>query len=486
MTILGPDGRPATAEPRKRYRARHFEGAAKGRRTDGWRSPSTSANAALAPVLQTLVNRARDLARNNPWARRANLIRVRNTVGRGILPKFRGPEGQVERLRDLWDAWAGTLECSSDGRRTFSGIQSQVMRTIGESGEVLVRRRRRRAEDGLTVPLQLELLEPDFLDTAKDQNLRNGGQIFQGIEFDPIGRRVAYWLFREHPGETSIVTRGRLESRRVPASEILHVYDAERAGQVRGIPAGVTAFIRTRDYDLYEDAHLLRQRLAACYMAFVRDMEGADDPQDLSDDELLDKLEPGALEYLPPGKQVEFARPPGVEGYKEYTAGVLHAIAAGFDVTYEDLTGDYSQVNFSSARLGKMSFGKDVTAWQDEVLIPQLCQPALRWFLEAAALAGEPADDIKARWTPPRKEMVDPTKEVPARIKAIRAGLLSLPEALRQGGYDPDEVLAEIAETNELLDKLGLVLDSDPRHGKAMGDGDGQDGGDGNSSDGKE
>ncbi len=83
-----------------------------------------------------------------------------------------------------------------------------------EAGEVLVRRRLRRASDGLPVPLQLQVLEADFLDATKSNNV-GAGRIVQGIEFDPVGKRRAYWLHPEHPGDAHGALRGGLDSRPV-------------------------------------------------------------------------------------------------------------------------------------------------------------------------------------------------------------------------------------------------------------------------------
>ena len=65
--------------------------------------------------------------------------------------------------------------------------------------------------------------------------------------------------------------------------------------------------------------------------------------------------------------------------------------------------------------------------------------------------------------------MVDPIRELPPIIDAVRAGLMSLSEALREQGYNPETVLREIASDNALLDELGLVLDTDPRKTSGQG-----------------
>ena len=91
-----------------------------------------------------------------------------------------------------------------------------------------------------------------------------------------------------------------------------------------------------------------------------------------------------------------------------------------------------------------------------------------RWWMEAAVLAGLATDPaIGATWTPPRREMIDPVKEVKALKDQVRAGLLTLSEAIRMLGYDPRELLGELSDDLEILDELGLQVESDPRTSSA-------------------
>ena len=334
------------------------------------------------------------------------------------------------------------------------------MRTVVESGECLIRRRV--AVDNATVPLRLQVLEPDFLDAGKDGTLTDGsGYIRQGIQFDYEGRRVGYWLFTHHPGDSHIETIGSLgRSNFVAADQILHVYRHERPGQNRGTPWASSVIIRLRDFDDYSDAQLLKQKISACFTGFIVEPES---PDAGVGGELLESLEPGALEILPPGKDIRFANPPSTAEFDKFSRAILLQIAAGYGITYEALTSDLSQTNFSSARLGWLEFQRNIEAWRWQMLIPQFLTPTWSWWSNAAEIAGAAVGDITVDWTPPRRELIDPSKEIEATIAAIRGGLLSLPEAVRQFGYDPDELLAEIADSNQKLDDLGITLDSDPR-----------------------
>jgi lambda family phage portal protein len=186
--------------------ARSYEGARLGRRTEGWVVAGTSANAEIGCAINRLRDRSRDLVRNNPYAAKAVQAVVSNLVGTGILPRARSRDADVNEATDrLWARFAET--CDADGLTDFSGLQALVVRAMAESGECLLRIRERRIEDGLPVPLQLQILEPDHLDTARTGDLPGGGFVVQGVEFDALGRRRAYWLYPVHPGEAAMFRR---------------------------------------------------------------------------------------------------------------------------------------------------------------------------------------------------------------------------------------------------------------------------------------
>jgi lambda family phage portal protein len=443
---------------------RNYEAASTGRRTQHWARKTSDANTAASPALAALRAHSRDLVRNNPWARNALRVVVRNTVGWGISPKPVGTEDSA-RLRDAWARWAETTDCDAAGRCTFAGLEKLVMRTVAESGEALVRRRWRRPEDGLALPMQLQVLEPDYLDTNKNlMQGTQGGWIMRGIEFDAIGRRVAYWLFENHPGSDLF---GNATSRRVNASEIVHVYDLERAGQDRGVPWLAAAIVNLKEFDEFEDATLMRQKIAACFAAFVTEVDGGGGALGEPDatDPLVETLEPGMIQRLPLGKDIKFASPPATtdDGFSVRT---LRRIAAAIGVTYEDLTGDYSQVNFSSARMSRIAHWGNVYDWQWHLMVPQFCDPVWAWAMEAAALAGilsAASDRPRAEWTAQPMAMTDPDREARANVTLVRSGQKTLSQVIREQGGDPDTHLAEYAADLAKLDKAGIWLDTDVR-----------------------
>jgi lambda family phage portal protein len=456
--------RPIAAKGRRAY-----EGGSKRGRTAGWTTAPTSANAALSYSLQTLRDRSRDLVRNNPWAERAVRIIESNTVGAGIIPQARSKSKTRDRaVQDLWREWGETPACDADGIHDFYGLQGLAMRTIAKSGGVLVRRIWKGKDSGLPVPLQLRVMEPDYIDTARDGATQDGGRIIQGIELDKNEKIVAFWLFPQHPGDRIAFMKG-YQSERVPASEILYSFRVDRPGQVHGVPWGAPALIRMKDLDDLEDANLMRAKVAACFAAFVKDTDGADDATSSNDAtvQAYSKIEPGAIELLAPGRDITFANPPPMQALDGSMRTYLRSIAAAFGITYEQLTGDFSQVNFSSARLGWIELGRNVDCWRWKMLIPSFCAPAWGWFIEAAELVGLAKGPHPATWTAPRREMIDPAKETEGTVAQVTAGLMSLSEAIREQGRDPDETLGELGDDYKKVDKLGLKLTTDLR-AKAM------------------
>jgi lambda family phage portal protein len=442
---------------------RHYEAAAPGRRTQGWYRVNTDANTANAYWGGLAYTRAaaRDLVRNNPYAASALNTIVDHAIGTGITAK---PMPDNEAAAARWKAWAESTACDADGRHDLVGLEKLAFRTIVESGEVLVRRRVRRPDDGLPIPLQIQVLEPDFLDTAKDvPALPNGGTIVQGVEFDVLGKPAAYWLFREHPGSSRLTSA---VSSRVPASEIRHVFKAGRPGQARAASWFAPVLLRFKDFDELEDATLMKQKVAACLAVLTSDVDGAGTPLGTvsTSDPTIETLEPGMIANIPAGRSVSVINPPTTTEYPEYAATVLRAIATGLGVTYEDLTGDYRNMPFSAARMSRLRHWARVEDWRWHLLIPQLLDPVWRWAMELAALEGTVQAPLPAaHWSAPPMPMIEPDKEGLAHMRNVRAGITSLAEVIRERGYDPIELFDEMASVNKELDARGIVLDSDPR-----------------------
>jgi len=437
---------------------RKFEGAAKTKRTTYWNTDGNSVNTENEPALKDLRERSRDLVRNNPYASRSLDVLCSNIIGEGIIPQSKHQSESVQKkIEELWYWWGETTKCDFYGQHDFYGLQSLITRTVLESGEALVRIVV--SPENEFVPLKLQVLEPDFINT--DAKAIGSNYVISGKEFDRSGKCVAIHLFEEHPGGK--VTGKELKSIRVPSDQVLHVLRIKRPGQVRGIPVLSPVVIRLRDYDDFLDAILMKQKISACFAAFIRKTDSISETTTL-----YEKIEPGSFQYLNPGEDVTIANPPGVEGIDIFSRNILQSIAVGIGITYEALTGDYGNVNFSSGRMGWIEFHRNIKQWRSDVIIPQLLNPIWEQFIKFASIKNGDISGGEVTWTAPRREMIDPTKEVEANKSAVESLQTSLSEVIREQGKDPIKVFEEISKEREQLKNLGISIVSNSQKGVSI------------------
>lgn len=441
-----------------------YEAASKGRRTSHWRRTRNDADADIVPSITFLRNTSRNMVRNNPYAFQAIEQLTNNSIGTGIRPDLKGPAGPLKIVKKYWNDWAEKTECDFTSQLNFYGMQALGGRSMFESGAALIVRQRLKSTEPGVIPIKLQILESDYLDLNKNTDgalIQNKGYIRHGIEYNGKGQRVAYWLFPNHPGSNFGFFS---QSQRVDADDVIHLYRILRPGQDHGVPAGVASFLRLNDFDDYEDAQLMRQKIAACFAVFIKggitDLPTGANATEL---EQREKLAPGIIERLRPGEEVTMATPPGAEGYGEFARVSLLGGAAGYGVTYEGMTGDLMNVNLSSMRIGDLQFHKRMVQLQLNTFIPQLCDRVFKWFLEALTLveSGINPKDIQYSWTAPRREMVDIDKETKAIANQILFGLNSWSETAREAGNIPEELAQQIADDRKLFEKLGIPYPGD-------------------------
>lgn len=419
---------------------RSYDAAKPSRHRDPWYSRGGSADAEISKAGGNLRDNMRDLVRNSPYAANALHNLVTHAVGSGIVPRAKDP-----KVNKLFAEWA--KKCDADGHLDFYGIQALAVRGMLESGDGLVRRRRRLDKDGLPVPVQLQVLESDHIDTSKN-GLLDGKDVFEGIG-KQLGKPVEYWLFRQHPGSP----RGFLqESVAVPISDLAHCFEKQRT-QSRGTPWGVAAITSIRDLAEYETAEGLRKKLEACVVGVVTGGDSDDGVSGVplaegenpgvynADRQMVERFEPGAFYHARGGRDIKFTQPAASGSYDQYKIAKLHDIAAGFRVPYSLLSGNLSKVNYSSGKIGLETYKRTIDELQWKVIIPMLLEPLWDWFCEAAYLAGKIKQrHVAVEWSPPRFPSADEAKDVTARVNAMRAGLLSPLTAIAETGYTPDEV----------------------------------------------
>ena len=454
-----------------------------GRRLKTWRPSNAGPNVVTLASQGLIRARARAAARNDPWAGTALDKLVSNEIGTGIQAKTKyGDDAFKAAAKKLWDRW--TKIADADGIFDFYGLQSLIVREWHEAGEVFIRIRNRLPSDGLPVPLQLQVIEAEQCPANYYASASNGNYIRAGIEFNLIGQRVAYWMYNQHPGDVLFDNINGLQLKRIPAEQILHVYEPTRAGQIRGIPLMTSTLVRMFNIDNFDDAVLERQKIGNLFAGWYTQPSG--DPE-LEDSPLADAstgvacdgtpmagLEPGTMQELPPGVEPKFSSPPDAgSNYAPYMRSQLMAVSARLGIPYEVLTGDLNGVSDRALKLILNEFRRIVEQRQWLVLIPQFCQRVRDAWWDAAVLDGaidvpgyaKNRDDVlDTTWVPQGFPYSHPVQDVDSDIKAVRAGFKSRSSVILNNGDDPDETSREMIDDNAFADKNNLILDTDPRY----------------------
>ena len=444
-------------------RTRGFDAAAGGRRWDGARTVD-GLNAAILAGATTAARRANWYARNNPWVAAAVDSLVGNVVGAGIKPQSAHPDrAGRERLQSLWLRW--TDHAAPDGLADFYGLQAMAVRAMVESGESFARLRVM-PDDG-TVSLGIELLDREQVPTDLHREIGGGARIRAGIEFDSAGRRVAYRVLASRPCDP--LGSVCMDPVRVPAADCLHLFKPLVAGQLRGITWLAPVLLRLHELDQFEDAALVKAKVAALFTGFITDPDGTAGGLSGTNNggALTVGMEPGSLIPLPPGTDIRFSTPTENDAYAPFVRNHLRAVAAGLGLPYELVSGDLEGVTYSSIRAGLIEFRRRVEQLQHNVVVHLFCRPVWDRFVRLAVLSGElpardfdrdPAAYLACEWLPPKFDYVDPMKDVQAEILAIDAGLKSRSQAVSERGYDAEQVDAEIAADKDRADGLGLTF----------------------------
>jgi phage portal protein, lambda family len=412
----------------------------------------------IAAARGTLAARARYLAANNPLAASGVEAWVSALVGTGIKGQAKATGPLRNTLNLAFENW--TDDADADAITDFYGMQALIVRRVVIDGEALAIF----VQDGDV--LQIRVLEAEQLDASYTANLANGNVVVQGVEHDATGKRVAFHIFDRPAAMDYASTRQRT---RYPASEVLHVFRREVPGQVRGVSWFAPVIIRLSDMDGWRDAEMMRQRMAAMLVGFITNPDGTAAPMEgeQSGSTVIGDWQPGQLLYMEPGQDVRFSDPAkmGAETI-EFADITEREIAVGLGLPDYLLSGDLSDVNYSSIRAGMVEFRRRVEALQHSLLAFQFLRPVWRRWATLEVLSGRVEATVEAAlpvaWITPKQHWVDPSRDVTAEIDAINAGLMSRREAVAARGIDIEQLDAEIAADNTRAKSLGLDFTAKP------------------------
>lgn len=461
-------------------RAMGYKAGTTGKNETPWSAAwgARSADAELLQTLEPMRNKSRELKRDDAVA--SGLLKgiPREVVGTGLVPQSLASE---ETIRDV---------CNEVFQERFGDLfpgddvdlyeqQLMVAAKLCEDGEIWVHE----AKTNPTEPLWFENVEADRVDTPLDAKPADPeGQIRAGVERDGLGRVVAYWVAKAHPGDTpvgfvagkmpTIVPRSVSHYQRIPKASCKHVKITDRPGQTRGAPLLHAVIQDLRDLDLLMLAVMKRFQISASLAVFLESDESLGDIFDATAKEYgfqLDQdITPGMIFKLMPGEKVSTLTPNfPVPDLEKLVILLARRIGAAIGVSYQTVLNDFSGSNYSSARTDLL---RDRRLYR--YLQHKLVTGYLKWLwvsvLEDAKLLGDPrlravtpADIGQVGFVGNGWEWVDPESQAKAVQIQLDIGLTSLADEAAKLGKDwrklQDQRIAELKRWKERLEEEGLT-----------------------------
>lgn len=459
---------------------RSYDGGMIGRLTADWIATNSTADAELRGNIRLLVNRCRDLERNNDYVRGFLDDLEANVIGSpdlDIQSKFEGENAEQsdaanQAVQDAWAKWCRAESCTMSGLDAWHDVKRLGIRAIARDGTFLVRKIRGSAARN-RFNFSLQLLEVDHLniDGAQGYPASPDNFVRWGIEHDSYGRPVAYHLRSRHPGDYGMAGPNlspQMNIVRVPADEIVCVFRRTRTTQSLGEPWFVSAMTRLQMLAKYEEAELVAARVGACKMGFiVTTQPDALDSIETGVDQLGQRItdaSPGTFEELPYGKEVRNFDPQHpTQAFDMFRKAMLRGIASGLSMSYATLANDLTEVNFSSMRAGLLD---EREGWKmiQRFYRDNFLQPIFEAWLEQALLSGAieglgVADYERLRspkWKPRRWAWVDPEADINAAILAVQNGFSSRSAFISEAGGDVDEVFTALASDEAKAEAHGI------------------------------
>ncbi len=415
--------------------------------------------------------RARDLERNSDLAEGIIGPLERNVVGTGIRlqAKIMNDDGSEsedlnKQIEDLWEEWTRARNCDVTGQQSFYEMQQMAVRRTAVDGGIFFTKA---YTNSGPVPLSLQAREVDELDNSRVSFAgMAGNRIVGGIELDKYNKPVAYWFKKFTPDG---YWTG--ESERITAEKVVFLWKKNRPTQIREISPLAKTLPRVRDVNEFIEAVSVKERILACLSVFITKQTPGGVGRGIKVDDKSGyqqkTLTPGMIHELQPGESVNAVNPSGqASNAKDFISIQQRMAGTGQGLSYEAVSRDMSQVNYSSARQGLLEDQRTYMMWQ-QFLIEHFCREIYTEFVISAVLAGQlnipdfwqnKKKYLKHTWISPGWSWIDPLKEVTANTKALQSGQDTLANLCAQRGEDWREVLKQRAAEMQMAKELGLNI----------------------------
>jgi lambda family phage portal protein len=479
MGILDFFSKPKKA---KGFQRRNYAAAARNRLMADFIGSNRSADSEIRWSLNELRNRSRDLERNNEYFRRYLQLLQTNVVGNNgfnLQVSAVNPDGSPDSpgsqiIENAWREFGRRGGPTVDGKMSLIDLEAHVIRAVKRDGEVFLRIVKNRT---FRHGIALQIIEPERVDEEMNERYRNGNDVRMGVELDEFRRPVAYHVLLNHPGDYDYTTLAKGTKRaRIPASEIMHIFVQERAGQTRGVPAASAAIVSLKMLHGYREAELVAARTAAAKMGFFISPAGDDFMADGYEGEggtgaPIYDAEAGTFHQLPAGvdfKPFDPSHP--TSAYADFEKAVLRGISGGLGVSYSSLANDLEGTSYSSIRQGALE-ERDFYRTLQTFMMEHFLDPLYRVWLDhvidqgltpITGMGKYEKFSLNFAFRPRGFQWVDPLKEINAAVVGLQNGILSHTDIAANYGRDAEETFAQIMRDKEMAGRYGLNMAYEP------------------------
>jgi lambda family phage portal protein len=404
-------------------------------------------NGALNPaVRKRLVSRARYEWENNTYCRGMIRTLANDLIGTGpslqVIDATREEAVAIENAVWKWFQAARIPE----KLRTMRQAKARDGETFAEF----------RTNPRIKSPVRLDLIpfETDLVEG--DHTGYPNSSLLDGLYLDDFGNVIAYRVLNQHPGDGGLFWFTG-ESEILKADNVLHLFNADRPGQLRGCPEITPAlplYAQLRKYTLA----VIRAAESAAIPSWIIETQG----DAVSDPEAFDTVETerGMGLTLPKGsKMSQLKAEHPTSTYGAFKREIVAEIARCLGMPYNVAAGDSSSYNYSSGRLDHRTYYKALRVERSYWEIGALDVILAKWWEEASLIPGllprrffrseVPAHE----WRWDGDEHVDPTKEADAMVTRIAYGFTDISAECASLGGDASVIHQKNA------DILGLTID---------------------------
>ena len=445
-----------------------------------------------------LVARSRDVILNTTDGKTASRIIRHNVVGEHgvrlqsqvMLPNGSPDVDANEAIEAAWLAYTSDAKMFDlAGENTLYDFQVQMINSVVTDGEAFLRMHRTDTGFGLKWslidPLRIPPGRSSFIKPKNENTVYKNGIIVE----KNTNRRLQYAVNQD---DIFRYSHRIANADFVPANEVFHAFIKEAfIGQMRGIPSGHTTFVNLYLMEKYVEAAVVNARVTAAKLGWLQRKNSPDNQEapemdfkvdedgelELDEDGNPIPIDPmteteistaaGSINWLPDGYEFQgWNTDYPSDQFDGFTKVGNRKTASGFAIPYADLTGDLSDVNYSSIRQGALEIRENYKMLQ-KLIVWLLNHIYMEWLMEALmremiVVKGRPLmlEDFemyfKPLWTPRRWPWIDPQSEARANQIMVQSGLRSLSQIIREMGGDPDETWKSIKQDTDKMEAYGI------------------------------